>query len=340
MNKRKKAILLTNLGTPDSPSRKDVYKYLKQFLLDPRVIDIPWFFRQLLVRGVIAPFRSGSSSKLYQQLWTEDGSPLKYYGEIAAQLLQEKLGDDYHVELAMRYQNPSIEKGLEKIRTINPDEIIVLPLFPHYASASTGSVHEEVMRITSKWLAIPSIRMISSYHDHPKLINVFAKNAEKMDYQSYEHYLFSFHGLPQSQLKKSDNCNHCLKSADCCQTISDRNYLCYSAQCFDTAKLIAERLNIPKEKYTVCFQSRLGPDKWTQPFTPDIIEEQEKAGVKNLLVFSPAFVADCLETIIEIGFEYKEEFIEAGGEKLDLVPSLNDDPEWIECLEDLIVTSN
>lgn len=336
MSKGKIGVLLVNLGTPNSPSRKDVYVYLKQFLLDERVIDISWLARNLLVRGIIAPFRSKESSELYQQLWTKNGSPLKYYGEQVTMALSEELGDGFHVELAMRYQNPSIETGLERLKSKNLDSIIILPLFPHYASASTGSVHQEVMRVCSKWLIIPPLKFISSYHDHPNLIEVFANNARNMDYGFYEHYIFSFHGIPQRQLIKADQCNHCLKTEDCCFTISDNNKMCYSAQCYDTARLIAENLDLDQKDYTVAFQSRLGKDPWTEPFTPHVIEELQKKNIKNILVFSPAFVADCLETIIEIGMEYKDDFIEEGGERLDLVPSLNTETLWIEALKDLV----
>jgi len=328
-SKGKIGVLLVNLGTPDSPGRYDVYRYLKQFLLDKRVIDIPWIFRQLLVRGFIAPFRSGSSGKLYQKLWTENGSPLKYYGELLASGVQDQLGSEYIVELAMRYQNPSIQSAIDKLNNRNINELIVVPLFPHYASASTGSVHEEVMRIVGKQLAIPNVKFINSFYDNEDLVNVFVKNARKFDLDSYDHILFSYHGLPQSQLKKTDNCNHCLQADGCCNTISEKNQFCYSAQCHATAHLIAGKLGLDRSRYTICYQSRLGPDPWVQPYTIKVIEELANNGAKRLLAFSPAFVSDCLETIIEISDEYQEEFEEWGGEKMDLVPSLNDDPEWI-----------
>lgn len=328
--KGKIGVLIVNLGTPDSPRRYDVYRYLKQFLLDKRVIDIPWIFRQLLVRGFIAPFRSGSSGKLYQKLWTENGSPLKYYGEKLVAGVQEQLGSEYIVELAMRYQNPSIQSAIDKLNKQNIHELIVLPLFPHYASASTGSVHEEVMRIVSKQLAIPNVKIINSFHDNEDLVNVFVKNAQQFDLDSYDHILFSYHGLPQSQLKKTDNCNHCIKVDGCCNSITEKNQFCYSAQCHATAHLIAGKLGLDRSRYTICYQSRLGPDPWVQPYTIKVIEELAGKGAKRLLAFSPAFVSDCLETIIEISDEYQEEFEEWGGEQMDLVPSLNDDPDWIK----------
>ncbi len=328
-SKGKIGVLIVNLGTPDSPEWYDVYRYLKQFLLDKRVIDIPWVFRQLLVRGLIAPFRSRSSSKLYKKLWTEDGSPLLHYGVKLTDGVREQLGDEYVVELAMRYQNPSMNSALDKLNKQNINELIVLPLFPHYASASTGSVHEEVMRLVGKQLAIPNIRMINSFHDNEDMINVFVKNARKFDLESYDHIIFSYHGLPQSQLKKTDNCDHCLQTDGCCNAITEKNQFCYSAQCHATSFLIADKLNLDRAKYTISYQSRLGPDPWVQPYTIKVLEELADKGAKRLLVFSPAFVSDCLETIIEISDEYLEEFIEFGGDHIDLVPSLNDDPDWI-----------
>ena len=331
-----RGVLLANLGTPDSPGRYDVYRYLKQFLLDKRVIDIPWVFRNILVRGIIAPFRSGSSSKIYKKLWTEDGSPLKHYGHIVADGVQELLGEDYHVELGMRYQNPSMESAIDKLMKSNPSEIIVFPMFPQYASASTGSVFGEVMDIMGKKLAIPKITIINSYCNDERVMNVFVKNALKHDLSDYEHFVFSFHGIPHSQLRKTDTNNHCLKNADCCQTLTAKNQFCYSAQCYETAKVIAKGLGLNKDQYTVTFQSRLGPDKWTQPPTPDTLEALQEKGIQNVMIFSPAFVADCLETTIEIGDEFHEEFMERGGEKLDLIESLNDDPDWIRAISEMV----
>ena len=334
--KGKKGVLLVNLGTPDDPSRNSVWRYLGQFLMDPRVIDIPFIPRLLLVRGIIAPFRSGSSAKLYKQLWTPEGSPLKVYGVQVAEGLQQQLGDEYIVELGMRYQNPSIESALKKLLAQQVSEIIVFPMFPQYASASTGSVHDEVMRLLRKEQAIPNVRMINSFYDFEPMIDIFAENARQFDIESYDHILFSFHGLPQRQLRKADSCNHCLQSADCCATVSEKNQFCYSAQCHATAKAIAAKLNLDPSRYTTCYQSRLGSDPWVQPYTIKVLEELAKKGAKRLLVFSPAFVADCLETIVEISTEYQEEFHEMGGEKVDLVPSLNSNPKWIAAIKAMV----
>ncbi len=333
----KKGVLLVNLGTPDSPKVKDVRRYLDQFLMDGRVIDIPKFPRTLLVKGIIVPFRGPKSAATYKEIWEPNGSPLLYYSEIQARKLQAKLGADYRVELAMRYQNPSIESALAKLKAANVDQIKVIPLFPQYASATTGSVIQEVMDIVSKWFTIPPISFINSFHDHPGIIEVFANNALKYDISGFDHVLFSFHGLPERQLVKSDDSkSHCLKTDSCCQVYSENNKFCYGAQSYHTAKLIAERLHLPKEKYTVCFQSRLGKDAWVQPYASDVLKQLAQAGKKRLLVFSPAFVADCIETVHEISVEYLEEFQHEGGDTLQLVESLNDDPKFIEVLEDLV----
>ncbi|MEO7174211.1 MAG: ferrochelatase [Saprospiraceae bacterium] len=324
----KTGILIVNLGTPDSPERKDVYTYLKQFLTDYRVIDIPWLQRNLLVRGIIAPFRSGSSAKLYKKLWLPAGSPLKIYGMSLSAKVQQILGNEFVVRLAMRYQNPSIEKALMELRAEHVSKIVIFPLFPQYASASTGSFFEEVMRILSKWQAIPALQFVQSYHDHPEMIDAYVENARKYDLADYDHILFSFHGIPQRQMIKADDCNHCLQTADCCQTITVKNQFCYSAQSHSTAFALAEKLGIPKNKYTISFQSRLGRDPWMQPYTVDVIKDLAKVGVKKVLVFCPAFTSDCLETTIEIEDEYRNEFISLGGEKMDLVESLNDSDNW------------
>lgn len=336
----KKGILLVNLGTPDSPEVSDVRTYLDEFLMDERVIDINAFQRTLLVKGIIVPFRSPKTSKLYKEIWDENGSPLLYYSKIQAAMLQEKLGDEYQVELAMRYQNPSIASGLDRLKAGLVESIQVIPLFPQYASASTGSVIQKVMELVSKWQTVPPISFINSFHDNELMIDTFAENAQKYQPESYDQILFSFHGLPERQLKKCDHTGqHCLKKDDCCSTLTDVNKFCYSAQCHDTARLIAKRLNIPAEKYSVCFQSRLGKEPWVQPYTSDVLKELAEKGKKRLLVFCPAFVADCLETLYEVSVEYHEEFRALGGEEVQLVASLNDDPKFIEALVEMVKPS-
>jgi ferrochelatase len=334
----KKGVLLVNLGTPDSAATPDVRKYLNEFLMDGRVIDINPVSRALLVRGIIVPFRAPKSAKLYREIWSEEnGSPLLYYSIKQQQLLQERLGDEYMVELAMRYQSPSIESALERLKAALVSEIRVIALFPQYASASTGSVIEKVMNLVGQWQTIPNISFVNSFHDNPLMIETFADNGRKHQPENFDHILFSFHGLPQRQLMKCDHThNHCLKSADCCQTLTDVNKFCYSAQSYQTAKLIAENLGIGKDRYTVCFQSRLGNDPWVQPYTSQVIAKLAEEGKKKLLVFCPAFVADCLETVYEVSVEYHDEFKEKGGEHVQLVESLNDNPKFVEALVGLV----
>lgn len=334
--KQKKGILLVNLGTPNSPAVSDVRKYLDEFLMDPRVIDINAVGRTLLVKGIIVPFRAPRSAKSYQAIWTDEGSPLMVYGKRVQSMLQDKLGDDYEVELAMRYQNPSIESVLNEFHKKKIFDIKVIPLFPQYASATTGSVHEKVMEVVGKWQIVPKIEFINSFYDQPKMIETFAEIGKEYVKDNYDHILFSFHGLPIRQLIKGDvDKNHCQKVNDCCKKLTENNKYCYSAQCYQTAYRIAEKLNLDEKDYSIVFQSRLGRDPWIQPYASEVIEKLAKEGKKRILVFCPAFVADCIETIFEISVEYQEEFEHAGGEKVQLVPGLNDHPMWIEALADL-----
>lgn len=337
--KAKKGVLLINLGTPDSPKVPDVRRYLDEFLMDGRVIDIGVIQRNLLVRGIIVPFRSPKTAKLYNEIWDkEKGSPLLYISEEQVALLREELSDEYQIELAMRYQNPSIEQALEKLRLAMVDSIRVIPLFPQYASATTGSVIEKVMRLMSTWPTFPEISFVNQFYDNELMIEAFADNGRLKKTETFDHVLFSFHGLPIRQLKNVDNSgNHGCDAPNCCAQISSTNKFCYVAQCHATARLIAEKLHIAPEKYTVCFQSRLGKEPWVQPYTSDALEKLAHEGAKRLLVFSPAFVADCIETLYEITVEYGQEFKKLGGEHVELVPSLNTHPKWIEALKQMVL---
>jgi len=323
-----------NLGTPDSYRIKDVHRYLTEFLTDERVIDYPWLKRQLLVRGLIIPARVRNSANSYKAIWQEEGSPLMIYGGKVEKKLQEALGEGFEVRLAMRYQNPSIESAMRDLEKKNLEQLIILPLFPQYASASTGSAHQEVLRRLSTWNVIPEVNLINSYPTQPKMIAAFCERAKQFPLESYEKVVMSFHGLPIRQLIKADKNNVCQVKPRCCENLSEKNFLCYGAQSYATAKAIAGRLGL--KQYDVAFQSRLGKDPWIGPFTSDLLESYAKEGVKKVLVFCPAFVCDCLETIFEISVEYKEEFQKSGGEVLDLVPGLNDHPLWIEALKDLV----
>ena len=332
----KTGVLLVNLGTPDSPQTGDVRRYLREFLMDKRVVDYPLPLRWTVVNLIIAPFRAPKSAKEYRKLWQERGSPLKFYGEDVRDLLQAKLGSRYSVKLAMRYQNPSIKDTLAELQREMVNEIICIPLFPQFASASTGSVIDKVMEITRTWQVIPAIRFVSHFPDHPLFIEAHAERARQWwGKHEYDHVLFSYHGVPVRQIEKASYGNYC-KVGSCCHTYHKKNEFCYRAQCFQTTRMLASTLGIPQDKYTVTFQSRLGPVPWIRPFTDEVLKELAQQGAKRVLAFSPAFVADCLETTVEVGEQYREDFKEAGGEVWDLVESLNDHPLWIDCLADLV----
>ena len=339
----KTAVVLVNLGTPDSPSVKDVRKYLFEFLNDPRVIDIPAIARFFLVNLIIVPFRAPKSAKIYEQLWINNGlpdgakgSPILHYGNSIREKLQIALGENYDVQLAMRYQNPSMDDVFENLYKKNLDKIIIIPLFPQYASATTGSVIDKAMKLISKWWVIPEIKFISQYYDNPGFIETIVERAKKYNIEEFDHVLFSYHGLPVRQVDKVYKDGTLCEEHNCEIEINETNQFCYKATCYATTRLIVEKLKLPPEKYTVCFQSRLDKN-WLEPFADKVIIEQAKKGAKKLLVFSPAFVADCLETLIEIGFEYQKLFEEQGGEKAQLVESLNDHPMWIETLKEMVL---
>jgi protoporphyrin/coproporphyrin ferrochelatase len=334
----KTAVFLINLGTPDNPSTPAVRKYLSEFLNDRRVIDISAIGRFFLVNFLIVPFRSAKSAKLYKHIWSEKGSPLLYHGRELKTKLQSKLGNDYFVEFAMRYQSPSLKTALENIRKQKPRKIVVLPLYPQYASSSTGSTLEKVFSEIKGWEVIPETHFISNFFDNEDVTNCFAEEGKKYNINDYDHILFSYHGLPERQIKKASahyGDNSCFMGT-CCEVSTEKNQYCYRANCFKTTQLIAQKLNLPKEKYTICFQSRLGRSEWIKPYTDQILKERAKLGNKKLLVFSPAFVADCLETIHEIGTEYNDAFKSYGGEKVDLVPSLNSNDNWLEAIVKMV----
>lgn len=338
MAKAKVGVLLLNLGTPDSPEVPDVRKYLREFLMDWRVIDIPFVQRWSLVNFVIAPFRAYKSSKVYKELWTQEGSPLKTYGLEVEGLLQQALGSDFVVSLGMRYQSPSTSQALEKLKNVGLEKIIVIPLYPQYASASTGSSIEEFMNAIKEWEIIPSLDIISHFPDNERMVRLFATLGQKyMVETAFDHFLFSYHGLPERQILKG-SCNDYCQLDKCCQSFNAYNRYCYRAQCFQTSRLLAKELGLRDDQYTVSFQSRLGKTPWIKPYTDDVIPQLVKQGKTKVLAFSPSFVADCLETTIEIGVEYKELFEHNGGEHWQLVESLNNHPEWVECLKEMVLT--
>jgi protoporphyrin/coproporphyrin ferrochelatase len=329
------AILLINLGTPDDTSVSAVRRYLSQFLNDRRVIDIHPVARFFLVNFIIVPFRSFKSSKLYKAIWTKQGSPLLIHTqELTAKVRMQLPG--HQVEFAMRYQSPSIESVLSKIKANNPDKLVVLPLYPQNASSSTGSTNEEVMRIISNWEVIPSIKFISKFYDHPAFIRSIVSIASAFDHSSFDHFVFSYHGLPERQIMKaSQDYGRTCTIGSCCDVVTDANRYCYRAGCFETTRRLTAALSIPFQKTTTSFQSRLD-DKWLKPYSDKIVEELARKGKKNILVFSPAFVADCLETIYEIGTEYDEIFRHHGGQKVTLVPALNATDEWVRAVCEIV----
>ena len=332
------AVLLIQLGTPDSPSTQDVRRYLSEFLNDPRVIDIPFLARKLLVNGIIVPFRAPKSAKIYQQLWQQSNntSPLLTHTKAVTSKLQQRLdNDDTDVYMAMRYQNPSLDDVIAQMQTKNYQHIIILPLFPQYASASSGSAIERATSIINKWWAIPKISIVNQFWQNDGYIDSIVDRAKAFNLDEYDHILFSYHGLPQRHVDKVYSGEALCDDNPCETEVNDNNHLCYKATCYATTRLLADKLGLKDNDYTVCFQSRLDK-KWLMPFSDDIVKQQAQQGAKKLLAFSPAFVADCLETVIEISDEYQTLFTEHGGDIIDLVPSSNDHERFIDGLESIV----
>ena len=336
--KNKIGVLLLQLGTPDDPSVSSVRKYLKQFLNDPRVIDIPYLLRKTLVNLIIVPFRAPKSAKIYKELWDYGNgvSPLIHHSENLQNELQNRFSNEnVHVHLAMRYKNPSMPSVLNRMKNDGYDHIIILPLFPQYASASTGSAIEHAMQLISKWWVIPQLSVINQFYTNEGYLDSIVERAKVYDLSSFDHVVFSYHGLPERQVDKVYEVDDLCGDQPCETEINDKNKLCYKATCYATTRLLADKLNLDNEHYTVAFQSRLDK-KWLTPFSDEIVADLAKNGAKRILVFSPAFVADCLETIIEIGDEYQEIFEENGGEEVVLVESNNTHPLFVDGMEALI----
>jgi len=331
--KTKKGLLLINLGTPDDPGYLSVFKYLRQFLMDPKVITVPYILRFILVSLVIVPFRAFSSGKIYKKIWTKNGSPLIVNTSALADKVNKKV-PHIEVEFAMRYQSPSIEEKLKKLISQNLDEIIILPLFPQYSTATTGSVFDEVSRVLKKQSVTPSIKFINQFYEQESFIDSWEDKLKSFNIDEYDHILFSYHGLPTKAVDDIYEDSLCADN-NCENEITNENKFCYKATCYETTRLIASRLNLSRDKYTVSFQSRLTKN-WLEPFTDEILEEFPTKGIKNILVLSPAFTADNLETLYEIDDEYKELFIENGGNSLTMVPSLNDSSKWADSIVKII----
>lgn len=328
-----KAILLVNLGSPDSPSVPDVRRYLNEFLMDERVIDTPWLMRRFVVSMILIN-RPKESAHAYQSIWTPDGSPLIVTGRNVRKKLQALV--NVPVELAMRYQNPSIESAVKNLSARGVDEVLLIPLFPHYAMSSYETAVVRVQEVAKRFAPGMKVRVQPPYGDAPDFIAAMVAAAEGFLGQDHDHFLFSFHGVPERHLRKSDPTHtHCLTAKDCCQTPSPAHPYCYRHQCYRTAEEFARIAKLRDGKWSVSFQSRLGKDPWLKPYTDFELERLAREGVKRILVMSPAFVADCLETIEELGIRGKETFLAAGGESFKLIPCLNEHPAWISAMENM-----
>jgi len=326
------ALLLVNLGSPASTSVADVRRYLNQFLMDPYVIDLPWPVRRLLVSLILIK-RPEQSAHAYASIWWAEGSPLV----VLSQRLQQAMTAQWHhgpVALAMRYGEPSIETSLLRLVAQGHKRITLAPLYPQFADSTTTTVIEEARRVLRDKHLDVQLSVLQPFYDQPEYLDALVATAKPHLQQDYDHLLLSFHGLPERHLKKVDpSGQHCLRNEDCCKNASPQVLAtCYRAQCLRTAQAFAERMGLPDGKWSVSFQSRLGRAKWIEPYTETRLDELAGMGVKKLLVMCPAFVADCIETLEEIGDRGKEQFREAGGEELVLVPCLNDDPRWAHAL--------
>jgi ferrochelatase len=330
-----KGVLLVNLGSPDSPSVPHVRRYLREFLMDGRVLDVPWLTRFFIVYFAILPRRPIQSSHAYQTIWTMEGSPLI----VTSQNVHKKLQPRFQIpiELAMRYQNPSIELGLHQLSQAGVIDLLVIPLFPHYAMSSYESAVERVKEIAAKLPTKMELRFQPPFYADPDYISAMAANAEPFLRRDFDHLLFSFHGVPERQIRKSDTTGcHCLNQPNCCEVNSPAHATCYRAQSLKTMWAMVQSLGLSRDKFSFAFQSRLGRHPWLRPYTDLELIRFAQEGKKKMLVICPSFVSDCLETLEEIQIRGRESFVEAGGSELTLIPCLNEHPLWIESLQKMI----
>ena len=329
-----KGVLLVNLGSPDSTAVGDVRHYLREFLMDGRVIDVPWPMRAFIV-GMVLINRPKQSAEAYDKIWTPEGSPLI----VTSRRIQAKLRErvTVPVELAMRYRNPSIREAVRKLAEEKVDEVLLIPLFPHYAMSSYETAVERVKKVAAWAAPRMRIEVQPPYGDAPDYIAALAASARNHLEAGYDHLLFSFHGVPVRHLRKSDPTGrHCLTAVNCCNVPSPAHATCYRAQCFKTAAAFVKQAGVPAGKYSVSFQSRLGRDLWLMPYTDAVLAELPRREIKKLLVICPAFVSDCLETLEEIGIRGRATFMSAGGKEFALVPCLNEHPRWLAALENMV----
>ncbi len=331
----KKGVLLINVGTPDEPTVKSVRNYLREFLLDPDVIDAPYIIRQLLVRGIILRVRPRKVAPLYQKIWMEDGSPLRVYSDRITKSLNEMV-EDIEFEFAMRYGNPSIESGLRSLQQRGVEELLLLPMFPHYAQATTESALKHAYKKLNSMDWNPEIIEMGNFETDEEYV-IPLTNSIQSQLDEDAHLLFSYHGLPVSHVKRIDKSkNHCQKISECCSIKSNANELCYGHHCMNTTQTVVGLLGLNDDQWSLSFQSRIGPVKWLEPSTMDKVEELVKRGIKKLAIVAPAFLADGLETLEELDIGIREHFIELGGEELTVIKCLNDNEDWVQGLSKLI----
>lgn len=327
-----KGVLLVNLGSPDSTDPKDVKKYLDEFLMDPRVIDVPYWARVLIVRGIILNTRPKKSAEAYEKIWWDEGSPLI----VLSERLREKVDalTSVPIALAMRYQSPSILQGLQELHDQGVDEVLVFPLYPQFAMATTETILVLAEELRQQHFPKMQFTSVPAFYNHSDYIRVLGDSIfESLKGVEFDHLLFSYHGVPERHIRKSDiTKSHCKIDGSCCQTPSPAHQFCYRHQCYETTRLVAQYLELTPDNYSVSFQSRLGFDPWLKPPTDRTIERLGLNGTKNLAIVTPAFVSDCLETLEEIGMEGKELFHEVGGKEFTVVPCLNDREDWVKML--------
>ncbi len=325
-------VLLTNIGTPISPEPEDVGRYLSEFLMDPYVIDIPWLLRWILVKILIVPKRKYASSEAYKKIWMHEGSPLLVLSQRLAANLIGLLGAQYSVKIGMRYSEPSIQKVLTEFQEERISRLLVVPMYPQFADSSSTS---SIEKVKSHKMSV-EVNVLEAFYDQVGFIDSYAEVIrESLGGKQVDHYLFSYHGLPERQIRRL-HADYCFKTKDCCETISAKNKSCYRAQCVQTTRLLAQALGLKQDQFSFSFQSRLGRTKWIDPYTDLVLPQLARRGVKSLAVVCPSFVADCLETIEEIGIRGRNDFIKSGGRELHLVPCLNDHLKWSQSLAEMI----
>jgi ferrochelatase len=331
-----KGILLMNLGSPESTSVRDVRRYLNEFLMDERVIDVPLLWRFLLVRGIISPFRAPKSAEAYRTIWTDRGSPLIELTRQLTAALQQMVVEP--VEMCMRYGTPSPKEAFDIFQQKHPhiNEVVLVPLYPHYAMSSYETAAEYAKEIHKKNKYSFTLSVVQPFYDDADYVNALAETIRPHVNQAFDHLLFSYHGVPERHILKGDiTGHHCLQSENCCAVNSPAHAYCYRHQVITTTKLVAEKLALPVSKFSYSFQSRLGRDEWLKPYTAQVLAQLPGAGVKKLIIVCPAFISDCLETLEEIAIGGKEIFMHAGGEMFHFIPCLNVQPDWVNTLKKL-----